>query len=150
MVVVDKTVSEIVDSIDFSSLTEILHKKRGKFENNVDKYIYLYRCVLKIAAMHPLSPIAPPKCVDDLLHLHILDTRKYEEDCERIFGSFVHHDPYVDGTEEFFESWRFTIDKLEEYFQVSVDRSAVYTRDELEPVGCWLLPRNHISSPRTC
>jgi hypothetical protein len=27
-------------------------------------------------------------------HRHILDTRAYAEDCERIFGGFMHHFPY--------------------------------------------------------
>ena len=30
---------------------------------------------------------------DELWHLHILDTRKYEADCEAIFGRFLNHTP---------------------------------------------------------
>ncbi len=40
------------------------------------------------------SPMAAiGKDADDLWHLHILDTRKYAADCQRIFGHFLNHTP---------------------------------------------------------
>jgi hypothetical protein len=33
--------------------------------------------------------------LDDLWHEHILDTQKYKEDCESVFGKFIHHNPHV-------------------------------------------------------
>ena len=33
--------------------------------------------------------------VDEFWHTHILQTRKYTEDCERVFGAFLHHEPHV-------------------------------------------------------
>ena len=38
--------------------------------------------------------IVPSKLVDKFWHLHILDTRKYIEDCQYCFGSMLHHFPY--------------------------------------------------------
>jgi len=38
--------------------------------------------------------IVPSKLVDTFWHLHILDTRKYIEDCQHCFGSILHHFPY--------------------------------------------------------
>jgi hypothetical protein len=38
-----------------------------------------------------LSP--PSQEVDDFWHQHILDTRKYREDCQTIFGHYVDHTP---------------------------------------------------------
>jgi hypothetical protein len=32
--------------------------------------------------------------VDKFWHGHILDTMKYAEDCQRVFGYFLHHFPY--------------------------------------------------------
>jgi hypothetical protein len=32
--------------------------------------------------------------VDEVWHTHILDTQKYIEDCNAIFGSYIHHYPY--------------------------------------------------------
>jgi hypothetical protein len=33
--------------------------------------------------------------VDEFWHTHILQTRKYAEDCQRAFGNFLHHEPHV-------------------------------------------------------
>jgi hypothetical protein len=35
--------------------------------------------------------------VDEFWHGHILHTRKYAEDCQKIFGAFLHHNPQVGG-----------------------------------------------------
>jgi len=39
--------------------------------------------------------MVPSKEVDAFWHAHILDTMKYAEDCEEIFGYFLHHFPYL-------------------------------------------------------
>ena len=39
--------------------------------------------------------IVPTKDIDEFWHYHILDTRKYAEDCEHAFGFFLHHFPYL-------------------------------------------------------
>lgn len=39
--------------------------------------------------------IVPSPDADKLWHHHILDTRKYQEDCERVLGFFLHHYPYL-------------------------------------------------------
>ena len=33
--------------------------------------------------------------VDEFWHTHILQTIKYTDDCERVFGNFLHHEPHV-------------------------------------------------------
>jgi hypothetical protein len=43
---------------------------------------------------NPDSAVVPSSFVDDFWHFHILDTQKYQEDCERFFGYFLHHFPY--------------------------------------------------------
>jgi hypothetical protein len=35
------------------------------------------------------------KDVDEFWHTHILQTMKYADDCERVFGTFLHHEPHV-------------------------------------------------------
>jgi hypothetical protein len=42
----------------------------------------------------PDESIAPTKDVDKFWHGHILDTLKYAEDCQNVFGYFLHHFPY--------------------------------------------------------
>lgn len=40
------------------------------------------------------SVIVPTKFVDSVWHTHILDTRKYFDDCDKLFGFYLHHFPY--------------------------------------------------------
>ena len=35
------------------------------------------------------------KDVDEFWHTHILQTIKYSEDCESVFGTYLHHNPHV-------------------------------------------------------
>ena len=39
--------------------------------------------------------ILPSKDVDEFWHTHILQTVKYAEDCQRVFGAFLHHNPHI-------------------------------------------------------
>lgn len=38
--------------------------------------------------------IVPNKYIDIFWHEHILDSRAYFEDCQEIFGEYLHHNPY--------------------------------------------------------
>lgn len=53
-----------------------------------------YRRFLALRLAYPEAEIVPCKLVDEMWHRHILDTRAYARDCERIFGGFMHHFPY--------------------------------------------------------
>jgi alpha-ketoglutarate-dependent taurine dioxygenase len=43
---------------------------------------------------YPNYSIVPNKIMDTMWHYHILDTRAYHRDCERVFGHYLHHFPY--------------------------------------------------------
>jgi hypothetical protein len=45
--------------------------------------------------LHPSEVIVPTKEVDEFWHFHILDTKKYYEDCVLLHGRMVHHFPYL-------------------------------------------------------
>jgi hypothetical protein len=53
-----------------------------------------YKRFLILLAKYPEASIAPSKEVDKFWHGHILDTLKYAEDCQNVFGYFLHHFPY--------------------------------------------------------
>jgi hypothetical protein len=53
-----------------------------------------YKRHLTLVAKYPQEAIAPDRNVDRFWHAHILDTRKYIGDCERVFGFYLHHFPY--------------------------------------------------------
>lgn len=54
-----------------------------------------YRRFLCLMKMYPHEDTAPLADVDTFWHYHILDTMKYAQDCEQVFGYFLHHYPYV-------------------------------------------------------
>ena len=53
-----------------------------------------YKRFLTLLTKYPEASIAPSKEVDKFWHGHILDTLKYAEDCDKVFGYFLHHFPY--------------------------------------------------------
>ena len=67
----------------------------GWTAEHVDRIELAYRRFLVLRAKFPQAQIAPTRDIDAFWHAHILDTRKYAADCERIFGEFVHHYPYL-------------------------------------------------------
>jgi hypothetical protein len=53
-----------------------------------------YRRFLTLNQEYPAETIVPTKDIDTFWHYHILDTRKYADDCNDCFGFFLHHFPY--------------------------------------------------------
>lgn len=52
-----------------------------------------YKRFLTLNLLYPRS-IVPTTVMDTMWHYHILDTRAYHRDSERIFGGYFHHFPY--------------------------------------------------------
>jgi hypothetical protein len=80
-----------------------------------------YRRFLTLHLHYPERTLVPSALIDLVWHYHILDTRKYAEDCDRIFGYFLHHDPYfgVGGEENRranLDAWDATLELWEEEF----------------------------------
>ncbi|GMI49187.1 hypothetical protein TrCOL_g9039 [Triparma columacea] len=46
-----------------------------------------------LASLPNRVPLVPSPAVDEIWHQHILTTKKYQEDCGRLVGHFVHHCP---------------------------------------------------------
>lgn len=54
-----------------------------------------YRKFLWLSHLHPDTPLVPTREIDQVWHCHILDTQKYREDCQQLFGHFIDHWPYL-------------------------------------------------------
>ena len=78
-------------TLDLSRVSRKLMSK-GWDEETTRKAEQLYREFLVIAFLHPVKT-APTTLVDDYWHQHILDTKRSMEDCDAIFGHYLHHDP---------------------------------------------------------
>jgi hypothetical protein len=53
-----------------------------------------YRRWLFLRRKHEDVPMPPSVQIDEVWHMHILDTRAYRRDSGRIFGYYLDHNPY--------------------------------------------------------
>ena len=101
-----KTPEQMVEAIFALDLDPIKFKLMDKTEGHgwsrakVDAVELEYRRFLALTAKYPEQAIAPNTDVDKFWHGHILDTMKYAEDCEHVFGYFLHHFPYFGMRDE--------------------------------------------------
>src|SRR3954466_13556889 len=95
-----KPVEQIVSAIEALDLEPIKFKLmdpdegEGWTRSQVDRIEVACRRFLTLLVKYPDTTIAPSKEIDKFWHGHILDTMKYAEDCEKVFGYFLHHFPY--------------------------------------------------------
>ncbi|WP_158308693.1 glycine-rich domain-containing protein [Bordetella avium] len=67
-----------------------LDRKRGAFRTSAIKnFLYLSK-----KYHHRDRRLVPSMEIDEIWHHHILDTKSYFFDSEKIFGTYFHHDPY--------------------------------------------------------
>jgi hypothetical protein len=99
-IVTDRPVEQVVAAIGALDLEPIKFKLMDPEEGegwsrpHVDQMELAYKRFLTLFVTHPEETLAPSKDVDKFWHGHILDTLKYAEDCEKVFGYFLHHFPY--------------------------------------------------------
>src|SRR5258708_13957675 len=95
-----KPVEQIVAAIQALDLEPIKFKLMDTEEGQgwpreyVEQMAIAYKRFLTLSVKYPEETIAPSKDVDKFWHGHILDTMKYAEDCQNVFGYFLHHFPY--------------------------------------------------------
>ncbi|WNZ27473.1 glycine-rich domain-containing protein-like [Leptolyngbya sp. NK1-12] len=53
-----------------------------------------YRRFLFLHHRYPTAQLVPSQEIDQVWHIHILDTAKYRQDCQFLFGRFIDHYPY--------------------------------------------------------
>ena len=94
----EKQISEarfLVNNLDFMTQNEKLISYSGWKSEKVMVVEGLYKEWLILHKVYgDKFALAPNKALDEYWHYHILDTQKYQEDCENIFGYFLHHFPY--------------------------------------------------------
>lgn len=89
---------ETIAALDLEPIkVKLMHKESGEGwpleqANEVEAE---YRRFLYLMKEFPNELAAPRFDVDIFWHYHILDTVKYAQDCETVFGYFLHHFPYL-------------------------------------------------------
>lgn len=91
-----KTLNEI-DNLNFSMLKlKLMDKDEGEnwTYSKCDNAEWKYKMFLKLIYLYPQEKIVPDKEIDKFWHYHILDTRDYIKVTNKIFGRYLHHNPY--------------------------------------------------------
>ena len=87
----------LIDKIDLEPIKfNLVSREEGpgwtvKKTKLIEKW---YRRFLLLVKMYPDKTIVPTKDIDTFWHYHIIDTRKYIDDCNKVFGKYFHHFPY--------------------------------------------------------
>jgi hypothetical protein len=95
-----KTLDQTIAAIEALDLGPIKFKATrsedgyGWSAEYADRVETAYKRYLVLIAKYPTLDFAPNRDIDRFWHMHILDTRKYAEDCDATFGRFMHHFPY--------------------------------------------------------
>lgn len=89
---------QLVETIDLSMVKlKIMDKEEGQgwdqeYADRVELRYRRYLCMILYNGGR--GSVVPTKEIDLFWHQHILDTRAYAKDCQRVFGEFLHHFPY--------------------------------------------------------
>jgi hypothetical protein len=86
-----------LEKLDFASIRRLLGQPAptgfGWGEETALEAERLYRQFLHLILVEATEQPVPNTLVDAFWHAHILDTKKYREDCQNVFGYFLDHNP---------------------------------------------------------
>lgn len=136
-----------LDELDLTGVQQRLQEKEKFDLRRAETTIKLYRRFLKMIQGNPTDIMVPNEDVDSAWHHHILDTVKYAQDCQNLFGQFLHHNPNFYGTDAFFVACEKTQAIYTESFGDS--ESFLSTAAMQKPTACGgMLKDDH--SPTAC
>jgi len=84
---------KIIDSLDLSSVAKAVAKNKLLPKSKLSVGEELYRVFLFLKKKYPTQTVIPHPMADVFWHQHILQTRKYHSDCNKVFGKYMHHEP---------------------------------------------------------
>lgn len=88
----------VPECISILNLEAIKYKLIKEHDWSLEKADYVeiqYKAFLSIIKIFPEDMCVPTEDIDEMWHTHILDTRKYMADCFNVFGTYLHHFPYL-------------------------------------------------------
>jgi hypothetical protein len=91
-----------INHLDLDSVRLKVVERLGWSSDKTDQVELEYRRFLfALTQKRPEYTISPPTPeVDEFWHQHILDTRKYRDDCAKIFGHYMDHVPGLSSEEQ--------------------------------------------------
>jgi len=135
------TAEVAVFPIDLEPVKFCLIKKKKWSLSKADKVGDLYIKFLKLIEIYPDKSIVPTEAIDEMWHMHILDTRKYQADCQKLFGRFIHHFPYYgvrnsDDESAMKESFEETVILFEKHFRIKPYLNDESIENSVQPSSC--------------
>lgn len=87
---------EIVEKWDFSlAIEKLISTNPIEWDlKRAEEAVKNYKRYMAVTKATNGQQLVPNADIDQVWHLHILDTRAYYKDCLELFGSFLHHYPY--------------------------------------------------------
>jgi hypothetical protein len=95
----DQTFSSKLQELDLELIKKQLMQS-GWTRQQTTWAINRYKMFLSVVYLHPHTPLVPTQEIDIVWHCHILHTRKYFQDCQMLFGRFIHHEPDVQASRQ--------------------------------------------------
>jgi hypothetical protein len=137
---------EALDLIMVKAKLQDKEEGQGWTQYQCDETEAEYKKFLALKRRYPEKEIVPNSLIDKFWHQHILDTYKYAQDCENIFGYFLHHYPYfgMNGIKDaqnladaFDETKRiYFLHFKEEYIGEAMRCQAPKCRTQCKPMKC--------------
>ena len=90
----------LIDTVDLSHVTRKVMQEEGWDAATAAKAVGHYRRFLCMRDIEPTLDLVPTDDIDKVWHQHILFTRAYADDCQRLFGRYIHHEPATGAAEE--------------------------------------------------
>jgi uncharacterized membrane protein YgcG len=91
-----------ITSLDLDSVRlKVIEHLGWSSEKTTQVELEYRRFLYALARKQPEYAISPPTPeVDEFWHQHILNTRRYREDCEKVFGHYMDHTPGLNSEEQ--------------------------------------------------
>lgn len=110
-----------------------------------------YKTFLFVCYLYPQIRLVPTQEIDCVWHAHILHTRLYRQDCQRLFGYFIDHEPdsaFAGEAERQNEDGAFVqtqslLALFERYFQTETFGESELRLDELLELAEQMFPSAH-------
>lgn len=103
----------VINDLDYTNIRERAQKRyvdysgRELEKESLDNAVSDYKLYLMLRVFYPGKVIVPTKLIDLMWESHILDTKRYPQDCAKLLnaagldGTYIHHDPHIlPGTPE--------------------------------------------------
>jgi hypothetical protein len=117
--------SNFTQSLDLAPIKYKLIKEKAWTPDRANSVEPQYKAFLFLIGSKVKAEFVPTFDIDEMWHMHILDTRKYMMDCAWHFGEYIHHYPYLGMKDETDRSraenlFATTCDTISEAFSINV------------------------------